>query len=142
MAASNLLVDGTVDFTRREYYTSQVAAAPPIPNEFVHISATQPTPPAFPGALSGPEQAQVNAWMDGMTTPTLAGAITWVTAYETFNAANDAWLISDIVARNAQWQILYGDGLYYNKGTTSPSADTGGTGGSPPPPKVGPRLDP
>lgn len=141
MAVPNLFT-GSEAFTRREYLTAHMPVLE-VPDDFKHTPpSSAPTPPAFPGTLSAPEQAEVEAWLDGLVTPTLAAAITWVSDYETYNNAMDAYKIANQTARSTQWRILYGDALIKNKATTSQSADTGGTGSTPPPTSVYPREDP
>lgn len=140
--ASNILVDNTKDFTKRELMTAQMPIPDEIPSLFKHTPPSgKPTAPAFPGALSGPEQLEVKAWLDGLTAPTLAAAITWVGLYQTFNNAMDTWKFANYQARLAQYMIAHNDSLILNKPTLSQSSDATGAGSAPPGPTI-PRDDP
>lgn len=146
MASLNLFTDTSGDvllrFTARDYMTTHLPILE-VPNNFHHTKPSgQPSPPAFPGTLTGPEQAQVNAWKNGLVTPTLANALAWKADYETYNAANDAWNFANESARIAQYRIAFADAQIYNQPTTSMSADVLGTGSTPPPASVYPRNDP
>lgn len=139
---SNLLVDGTKDFSERAYLTAHLPILE-VPGSFKHAPpSAKPTPPTTAG-MTAPELAEVAAWLDGMATPTLPDVVTYVSDYEDYNAAIEAWRFANEQARIAQYRIAFGDALIYNRPTTSASADTtGGGGSSPPPPAVYPRNDP
>ena len=139
--ASENVFDPTVEFNRREYFTSHVPILE-VPDSFIHTPPSdQPTPPAYP---SDPDEAaEVVAYREYGTTPTLAGAITWVADYTTYWNANMAWKHANDLARKTQYRIAYGDALIFNRSTTPASGDeTGGGGSDPPPPAVWPRNDP
>lgn len=133
--------DPAVEFNRREYFSSH-APVLEVPGSFQHTPpSAEPTEPAYPG---DPDEAdEVIAYREYGTAPTLPGAITWVTDYETYWNEKQAWKHANDLARKTQYRIAYGDALIYNKPTTPASADdTGGGGSDPPPPAVAPRNDP
>lgn len=136
MAYANILVNAGTEFTMRQYLTAHLPLMEP-PAEFQHERpANPPTAPAFPAGLTAPEQAEVTAWINAGTTPTLAAAITKVAEYVVYYAAQRAWNFADYMARRAQFRIAFADAVLWNTPTLSKSADITGVGSAPPPEKI------
>lgn len=116
----------------REYYASHMPLRP-VPADFVHEPPTgDATSPAFPGALTGPEQAQITQWLlDHIdANVTLAGAVTWLAAYIAYvtNPVHLNWVIDDRLQREFQWVWRCADNMDAASTVTAPSSMSTGIG--------------
>jgi hypothetical protein len=109
------------------------------PTTWTHSSQISLLPPDS-SLFNSYELAQLQTYLDHPTDDMLArlrspDVITAVNAYEIYYAfpAYLAWSDADTAARQAQWKLFCADALINNKATTSASADTGGSGSTPPP---------
>lgn len=138
----NLFTDTGSTFQKLDYVATHLPEMD-VPGDFLHTPpSAMPTEPAYPGTLDPAELAEVDAWRDGLVTPTLPDAIAYVTAYETYNAEMDAWKTANKLGRKAQYRMAVADAVLYNRDTEAVSSDPGGTGGTPPPASIYPRNDP